>query len=260
MDMQDEYEPVKQETESDTETAVEPQSSKESGHRKGKNGRQFELLKKMVMCAIFVALAFAAEFVLRIKVGFLTFDAKDAILTVGAMCLGPIPGVAMTLCVSLLEMLTVSDTGLWGFLMNFVSSAAFCVPAALIYRRWHTLVGALAGLFVSVIGMTGVMMLMNLWVTPIYMGVERSVVVGMIPTMLLPFNLIKAVLNAALVFLFYKPVVTALRLTHMVETGGQPLQGRRSVVVTILALLVAAGAVVLFIFVMQGSFQWVKPS
>lgn len=257
--MKDENYPDESETiEKEPEETRGPDKTSPQRHRKG--GRQTEIIKKMVICAIFVALAFACEFVLRIKVGFLTFDAKDAILTVGAMCLGPIAGTVMTLCVSLLEMLTVSDTGFWGFLMNFASSVAFVVPAALIYRTWRTLKGAVCGLGASIFSMTSVMMLMNMWITPIYMGVELSQVLGIIPTTLLPFNLIKALLNAALVFLLYKPVVTALRLTNMVDREGEVRIGRRSLIVSIAALLVAAGAVVLFILVMKGSFQWIKPS
>ena len=81
--------------------------------------------------ALLCALAYICEFVFRIKVSFLTFDAKDAIIAIGALAFGPVSGVAMSLVVALLELVTVSETGFYGFLMNFLSSAVFSVIPAL---------------------------------------------------------------------------------------------------------------------------------
>ena len=90
----------------------------------------------MVLMAVFVAMAYAVQLVFRIKVfGFLTFDAKDAILTLGAMVLGPVSGIVMAVLVALIEMISVSETAFWGFLMNAVSSAVFVALASSIYRR-----------------------------------------------------------------------------------------------------------------------------
>ena len=64
--------------------------------------------------------------------------------------------------------------------------------------------------------MTGVMLLWNYLITPLYMNVPRDVVVAMLPTAFLPFNLVKALMNGALTMLLYKPVVTALRKARLV--------------------------------------------
>ena len=61
----------------------------------------------MAVVAVFCALAYACQFVFRIHVSFLTFDAKDAIMAVGAMIFGPVWGVVMALVVSLLEFLCI---------------------------------------------------------------------------------------------------------------------------------------------------------
>jgi riboflavin transporter FmnP len=47
---------------------------------------------------------------------------------------------------------------------------------------------------------------MNLIITPLYMGAPREAVVAMLPTAIIPFNLIKAGLNAVLTFILYKRV------------------------------------------------------
>ena len=242
------------ETEDQDESVVQENHPAHKRRRKGS-----DTIRHVIACAIFIAIAFAVEFVFHIKVNFLTFDAKDAILSIGAMALGPISGLVMSLALSLLELITISDTGLWGFLMNFVSTGVFVVVSGLIYRKWRNLVGAGVGLLCSVVSMTGVMMAMNLLVTPIYMGVDRSTVAGMIPSLLLPFNLLKALLNASLVLILYKPSVTALRASGLIRSDGDGKKfkfGKRSVLVLILGILLAAASICLMIFVMKGSFSW----
>ena len=51
-----------------------------------------ENLLRMVIVAVFCALAYACQFVFRIHVSFLTFDAKDAVMAIGAMIFGPLWG------------------------------------------------------------------------------------------------------------------------------------------------------------------------
>ena len=49
----------------------------------------------------------------------------------------------------------------------------------------------------------------NLIVTPIFMGVSRQVVLSMLPTVFIPFNLVKASINAAVTFLVWLPLKKA---------------------------------------------------
>ncbi len=209
----------------------------------------------MVLMAVFVAMAYAVQLVFRIKVfGFLTFDAKDAILTLGAMVLGPVSGIVMAVLVALIEMISVSETAFWGFLMNAVSSAVFVALASSIYRRKKSLNTALLGLAASILAMTAVMLLMNIWVTPIYSGMPTKEIVRMIPSVLLPFNLTKAVFNAALVMVLYKPVTMALRRIHVVSGAADYHMNRVSVLVLVGGLVVIVGCVVAFLFGMNGHF------
>ena len=57
---------------------------------------------------------------------------------------GPVSAAAVALVVALVEMVTVSDTGFIGFFMNVLSTCAFVLPAAWMYKRRHTLKGAAA--------------------------------------------------------------------------------------------------------------------
>lgn len=98
--------------------------------------------KRMAVIALFCAIAYATMFVLRIKVSFLSFDAKDAVITIAAMLFGPGTGALISLIVATLELITVSDTGIYGWVMNFVSSAVFSMLASAIYRRSRKLSAA----------------------------------------------------------------------------------------------------------------------
>ena len=51
-----------------------------------------------------------------------------------------------------------------------------------------------------------VMCIMNLIVTPVYMGAPRSAVAAMLPTVIIPFNLVKAGVNSLLTFILYKRI------------------------------------------------------
>lgn len=195
-----------------------------AGHGRRRRGAHASsaTLRRMVALSVFAALAYGVTFVLRIKVGFLTFDAKDAVLTIAALIYGPVAGVVASLLTALLELLTVSDTGLYGFLMNFTSSAVFSAMAAWLYRLRRRPAHAAISLYTAALTMTGAMLLMNLAITPFYMGVERGQVVAMLPTLLLPFNLAKGLMNAALAMLLYKPTVTALRRAGLAPRHSAP--------------------------------------
>lgn len=224
----------------------------------GKSGASNDRLRRMILTALFCALSYICVFVFRIKVSFLTFDAKDAVMTIGALTLGPVSALVMSAVVSFFEYLTVSDTGLWGLLMNFLSSAAFAFTAALIYKYRHTIGGAVAGLASSVAAMTAVMIAANLVITPIYTGMPRESVAALIVPLLLPFNISKAVLNAAIVLLLYKPVSTAFRAAGIrmgISGGGDTAKYRlrgKSLAVLISALVLIAASVCFLVFYLGG--------
>ena len=51
------------------------------------------------------------------------------------------------------------------------------------------------------------------------MGYPREAVVELLIPAFLPFNLIKGGLNATITMILYKPIVTALRRAHLIETN-----------------------------------------
>ena len=210
---------------------------------------------------MFSALAYICVLVIpHIKVQFLTFDIKDAVITVAAMIYGPLAGGAIALLVSLIEMITISDTQFWGFLMNFLSSAIFACSASVIYRYVprikRSLNGAIVGLATAVVLTTGAMMPLNMLITPIYTGANVGYIIELIPTLLLPFNLIKSLMNAALVLVLYKPISSALKKSRMIEGGAEKYKfDKTSVLLTVIGGLIVIGCAAVFIIFMGGKVQ-----
>ncbi len=175
--------------------------------------------KTMVTLAMIAALAYLLMLVIRIPVFAmppLKYEPKDVAITIAGFMFGPVSAFLVSLVVSLVEMVTVSETGWIGAVMNLVSTCSFACMAAYIYKKNHTLKGAVIGLVCGIVSMVIVMLLWNYILTPIYMGYPREAVAPMLPTVFLPFNLLKGVLNAAFVMLLYKPLVITLRKAGLV--------------------------------------------
>ena len=203
-------------------------------------------VKKLVGMATFSALAYGVTFVFRIPVQFLTFDAKDALLTIAAFIYGPLAALIMSLIPALIEFITISSTGFWGFLMNYASSACFSFVASLIYKYRRSFSGAIVGLYSAVIATTALMMPMNIIITPIFMNVPRAMVIDLIPSLLLPFNFAKALMNAAIAMLLYKPISVALKRARLIS-GMNTKFGKQSVVMLIIGALTLACAITIFV-------------
>lgn len=208
-------------------------------------------LNRIAATSIFAAIAYLSMFLTPFRVDFLTFDIKDAVMTIGALYLGPLAGLAMSAVTSLLEMFTISQTGIDGMIMNFVGSATYTVVAALIYTYRKSLKNAVLGLVAATLFMTAVMLAANLIITPGFKGVPVEAVIAMIPTLLLPFNLLKGILNAALVMLLYKPVTTAMRATRLAVGEQHKGTNKNTIIVTLVSLAVIAAALVFFFAVLD---------
>ena len=216
-----------------------------------------EHIKKITAVAVFAALAYVIHFV-HIPVGFLNLDFKDVVMTVAGMYFGPAAGAVLSILVPILEYPT-SETGPYGLIMNILSSGAFVIVASLIYKFKKTLSGAIIALCSATLSMVAVMMVANLFITPYYMHVTQAEVVARIPTLLLPFNAVKAVLNAALTLCLYKPISTVLKKSGFGREERRELQDTdkkqavlRSVLVWSIGGAIAIAALCVIFFVLGG--------
>lgn len=198
--------------------------------------------KKLVTLAMIAGLSLLMVAVVRIPVVlFLKYEPKDVIITVGGFLFGPMAAAAVSLVVGVLEMVTVSDTGWIGAVMNVLSTCCFACTASLIYRKQRTLTGALIGLLAGSIAMIAAMLLWNWLITPLYMGVSRAAVETMLLPYFLPFNALKAGLNTALTMLLYKPLVTGIRKAGLLPPRTQVKTGSKLGFYLLAAVLLASG-------------------
>ena len=204
----------------------------------------------MAVVAMFTAVAFVAVLLAKVipnVAGFLSYEPKDAVIVIASFIFGPMTGVIISLLVSFIEMISISTTGIYGFLMNVVSTCAFVVPAAWLYKKDHSQKGAVLGLGLGVVLMAIVMVVWNYIITPFYMGVPREVVAGMLASVFLPFNLIKGGINAALTLLLYKPIVGAPLQAGLVEPTHSSHKGKFSLGFTLFSVAVLVTFVLLFL-------------
>jgi riboflavin transporter FmnP len=209
--------------------------------------------KKLCVLALLASISFIVANSLYISVfpaaPFLKYEPKDVIITIGGFLYGPLASLLISVVVSLPEML-ISGTGPIGGAMDVLSTCSFACVAALLYKRKHTLAGAVSGLALGSVLMVTAMLLWNWLVSPLYMGVERAVIESMLLPIFLPFNLLKTGLNSALVLFLYKPVVTALRKAGLVE-GSVQKRGASKLGIYIFAGILLITCVML-VLVIQG--------
>ena len=176
-------------------------------------------LTRMLLMAIFAALAYVVMRFIHIKfvpsAPFLTYDPKDVIIVISGFILGPFSAFITSALVCIAEMFTASDTGWIGMLMNLISSVSLACTASYIYKKKHTMKGAVISLVCGVLAATVLMVLWNYIITPIYQGWPRELIANMLLPVFVPFNLLKGTINAALTLLIYKPLITALRKAHL---------------------------------------------
>lgn len=208
--------------------------------------------QELTTLAMITAIAYALVASIRIPVVlFLKYEPKDVIIAIGGFIMGPMAVVISSVVVALLEMFTISETGIIGCIMNCLSTCSFACTAAMVYKRDHTMRGAITGLAVGAGFMTCVMLLWNYLITPLYMGVSRTDVAGLLIPAFLPFNLLKAGLNSSITLLLYKPLVVSLRKAGLLPAShGSGKGGARTGVLLFAGLLLIT--CVLFVLVLRG--------
>ena len=219
-------------------------------------------LKKIVGIAIFSALAFVVAIVCNVIPpiqGFLSLDVKDAVIAIASFIYGPVAAILISFIAAFIEFATFSTTGWYGFVMNFASSAVFSLTASLIYNRFRSINGALVAFFSAIIATTGVMLLLNNYVTPIYLFdylkvmpevAARAYVKSLLPGVLLPFNATKALLNSSVAMLLYKPLTVALTRAKIIQGKSAKLTfNKYSVLILVVGVVALAASIVSFVII-----------
>lgn len=162
-----------------------------------------QLVVMALMCAIGVLLSLV-EFPLVPAAPFLKYDASLVPAMVCGFAYGPAAGLAVGAVGAIIHGILFAD--FTGAVMNILVVAGFVLPASLVYARTRKFKLQIAGLVLGVMGALAAAVAGNLVLTPMYMGVPLQAVVDMLIPVLIPFNLLKGVLNAALTLVIFKSI------------------------------------------------------
>ena len=179
-----------------------------------------KLVKLALLSALSILLMMVIRFPIIPSAPFLEYEPGDVPALIGAFLYGPGAGLLITAVVSLIQATTVSAGSGWiGAIMHMVATGTMVLVAGLIYKRMHSFKGAVIALLAGSVGMTLVMIPLNLFFTTRFLGVPVEAVKAMIVPIIIPFNLIKAVGNSALTVLVYKSVARVLRIETAASAG-----------------------------------------
>ena len=185
-------------------------STKNSGTAKAK--RSHCSVRELVTLAIFSALGMALSFI-QIPIfppaPYLQYDPSGIVTLTVALMYGPAAGIMVQL-VSWIPKLIMSPLG---SLLTFVAMIGAVLIVGLIYKKFHNLKGAIVAIVVGSVVFTAIAIAMNFVITPIYTpGVTVEAVASMVVPILLPFNIIKCVINGVVTSLLYKPVSNLVKM------------------------------------------------
>lgn len=162
--------------------------------------------KKTVMMGMLTALSIVLVALIRIPfptAPFLEYDPADIPILLGTILYGAGGGLIITVAVSVLQGITVSaGSGIIGIMMHIFSTGIYVVVAGLLSGNKNIKRVALA-LFLGALAMTLSMILWNMIFTPIFMNQPFEVVKGMLLPIILPFNLIKSMVNGLITYILY---------------------------------------------------------
>ena len=184
--------------------------TEKSGVNKAK--RSHWSVRELVTLAIFSALGMALSFI-QIPIfppaPYLQYDPSGIVTLTVALMYGPAAGIMVQL-VSWIPKLIMSPLG---SLLTFVAMIGAVLIVGLIYKKFHNLKGAIVAIVVGSVVFTAIAIAMNFVITPIYTpGVTVEAVAGMVVPILLPFNIIKCVINGVVTGLLYKPVSNLVKM------------------------------------------------
>lgn len=176
------------------------------------NNKTNKLVRIAVLSALSIVLVMLVKFPIIPSAPFLEYEPGDVPMLVAAFMYGPMAGLLMTIIVSTIQAFTVSAAAGWvGLVMHVLATGTLVFVSGTIYRRFHTFKGAFAALAAGSLCMVLIMIPMNLFFTVRFYGVPYDAVVAMLPTAILPFNIIKSVANSFIVILVYKPLSRFLK-------------------------------------------------
>lgn len=163
--------------------------------------------RRIAVTALLCALSFILTFVeipIFPPAPWLTYDPSGIVAFVAALVFGPSTGAVVAILPWVLK--TFVTFNVYGHIMAILANVALIVPAAVIARRMGGVRGLALGSLVGAVISLAACILGNIVITPLYTAVSVADVIAMIVPILLPFNVLKIVINCVVTLLIQKPV------------------------------------------------------
>lgn len=162
-----------------------------------------QLVTMALMCAVAALLAFV-QIPLLPAASFLTYDPSLMPAMVCGFAYGPAAGFVVGAIAAIIHGLLLGE---WvGSLMNICATLFYVAPAALVYKKMHNYKGAIIGLVLGCVCATLGAILTNLTIGVWFWYGSADVILPLMLPAVIPFNLIKTVLNSLLTLLVYKAI------------------------------------------------------
>jgi riboflavin transporter FmnP len=164
---------------------------------------------------------------------FYEIDFSEVPVLIGCFSMGPLAGAMIELVKIILNfVINGTMTAGVGEVANFIIGCSLCVPAGIIYKKNKTKKGAMVGLIAGTLFMTVLGCFVNAYILlPTYAAAFQIPIDGLIEMgaavngninslftfvmfAIVPFNLLKGVLDSIIVMAVYKKISPILKLNH----------------------------------------------
>lgn len=164
---------------------------------------------------------------------FYEIDFSEVPVLIGCFSMGPLAGALIELVKIILNfVINGTMTAGVGEVANFIIGCSLCVPAGMVYKKNKTKKGAVLGLLVGTMFMTTLGCFVNAYILlPTYAAAFQIPIEGLMEMgtavngnihslftfvmfAVVPFNLLKGVLDSIIVMAVYKKISPILKLNH----------------------------------------------
>ncbi|MBR3768495.1 MAG: ECF transporter S component [Clostridia bacterium] len=183
-------------------------------------------VQKIVATGMMSALAVVLMLVVRFSIlpgaKFLEYDMGDIPVIFSSLFLGTPSSLFVLVLVSLIQSLTVSAASSWqGFVMHLLSTGCYILILKLFTHKKDSLKYLIAGVCCATVALTLIMIPLNLIFTPLYLNTTVEAVLELMLPAIIPFNLLKGVINSIITVLMYHPLKEILSKSKMLLPNKQ---------------------------------------
>lgn len=179
-------------------------------------------INKLALTGLFVAIAYIVVAIFEIPLlpgaEFLKYDAKDVFFVLAACLLNPLYSLLMCFAVPFLQLITISKSGIIGFIMNFLGCLSFVMPVSIMVQKKRSLRNLVIGLLIGIVCLNITMQLWNYIFTPLFIpSMTRAKMLPFMLKFVLPFNLLKGAINFILSLSLYLSIWPILQKTNLMR-------------------------------------------